>query len=283
MLFSLWLYRWLIWALNGTGNWLLRRVGVESHGHRHVHSPEELEQIVSHGTSLDARQAERLRRVFRFGDRTIRDAVVPRLSMATLPVEAGWDQAMAALARHGYTRYPVLGESDDHVLGLLHVKDLLGLDRGQELDLREHLRKMPVLPATVPLSDALQQLRDENAQMALVLDEYGGTFGLVTAEDLMEEVVGEIHDEFDRSRASGQAPEPGCWLVRGELPLADLRSKLGLPEQLPDVHTLGGLILHHLGRRPVVDDVVELAGLKFRAAEVRGARIVRVEITGGKG
>lgn len=281
MQFSLWIFGWFIHVLNGTGNWFLRRLGVAAHGHRHVHSPEELEQIVARGSSLERDQAERLRRVFRFGDRVVRDAMVPRTSMVALPVTADWDQLLAVVAKHGYTRYPIYEGNLDTLLGFVHVKDLVDQDRSRPLALEPHLRPLTIVPAPTTLATALRRLQRENVQLALIPDEYGGTLGLLSTEDLMEEVVGEIHDEFDRAREPLEVLGSAHWLVRGEVLLADLAPELGLKvEELPEVQTVGGLLMHELGRRPALGDEIERDGLRFKVAELRGARIVRAEVRG---
>ncbi len=281
MIWSLWIYTWFIKVLNGTGELILRKLGVTAHGHRHVHSPEELERMLAHGVragTLEREEHDRLRRVFHFSERMLNEVMVPRTRIQGLEVGSDWPTVDEVLSSHGYSRYPVYEGDLDHILGLVHVKDLALLPRDRSPDLRRLSRYMPVLPGPLGLTLALEKLRRAQAQMAVVLDEYGGTEGLVTMEDLIEEVVGEIHDESDPARPSQEALEGGARLIRGELLLEDLVADLGLRTEFPEVNTLGGLVMHLVGRRPEVGDRVEVDGLELAVRETRGARIVRVEV-----
>ncbi len=281
MIASLWLYAWFIKVLNGTGEIFLRWLGVVAHGHRHVHSPEELERMLAHGVragTLERGEHDRLRRVFHFSERVLNEVMVPRTRIHGLALGSDWEIVDEVLASHGYSRYPIYERDLDHIKGLVHVKDLALLSRDRPPDLLRASRAMPVLPGSLGLTLALERLRRARAQMAVVLDEYGGTEGLVTMEDLIEEIVGEIHDESDPARPSQETLEGGARLIRGESLLEDLAQELGLRTELPDVNTLGGLVMHHLGRRPEVGDRVEVDDLELIVRETRGARIVRVEV-----
>ncbi|GMU53058.1 MAG: membrane protein [Candidatus Xenobia bacterium] len=281
MIASLWLYAWFIKVLNGTGEFILRWLGVAAQGHRHVHSPEELERMLAHGVragTLERGEHDRLRRVFHFSERTLSEVMVPRTRIQGLALDSDWATVDEILSRNGYSRYPIYERDLDHIKGLVHVKDLALLPRERPPDLLRAARTIQILPGTLGLTVALERLRRAQAQMAVVLDEFGGTEGLVTMEDLVEEVVGEIHDESDPARPAREPLADGASLMRGELLLEDLAQELGLPSELPAVNTLGGLVMHLLGRRPEVGDRVELEGLELTVRETRGARIVRVEV-----
>lgn len=281
---SLWLYSWSIALMNGAGNLLLRLLGVPTHGHRHVHSPEELERLISRGeTGLAPEGRQRLEGVFKLARRDLQDVMVPRTRVAMLDLQHSLAENLQVPARQPFSRFPLVRGDLDAILGVVHVKDLLlALETGLP-DLEALARPVPTLPHTLAADDALERLRHESSPMALVVDEYGGSMGVVTLEDLMEEVLGEVHDEFDL----GSGPlvkKDGAWIVRGDHSLQDLEETLEVRFGHGDVvRTPGGLVLHLLGRPPRVGESVDVAGWRFTVLEMEGNRIVklRVEVAHG--
>ena len=261
----------LVVSLNATGNALLRIVGIrrqEVESERY-HTPEELEFIVkeSHeGGLLRGEAGKILRELFEFGDLTAGEAMVPRVRLVGIPVGIEIDELRQFVRTHPHTRYPVYAGDMDHIVGSVHIKELLRhFIAGQPVTARD-ARPLPHLPATTPIDQVLAAMRRYRAQMAVVLDEYGGTAGLVTIEDLFEEVVGEI--EEGRGRTPIVRDGEGRTRVRGTVRLKDAGEALGIPLVDPDVVSVSGLVLKELGRPAAVGDVVAWNGVRIEVTAV---------------
>jgi CBS domain containing-hemolysin-like protein len=272
----------LVIALNATGNAMLRLVGVhraEVESERY-HTPEELEFIVreSHeGGMLRGESGKILRELFEFGDLTAGQAMVPRVRMFGIPSESEIDELRQIVRTHPHTRYPVYSGDLDHIIGSVHIKALLRhFVAGRPVTARD-ARPLPHLPATTPLDEVLAAMRRYRAQMAVVMDEYGGTAGIVTMEDLFEEVVGEI--EEGRGRAPIARDPAGRLLVRGTVRLKDAGDALGVPLERPDVQSVSGLVLAQLGRPAVPGDVVTWNGVRIEVTAVAGAGVADAVMT----
>jgi CBS domain containing-hemolysin-like protein len=269
-------------ALNATGNAMLRVVGVrrtEVESERY-HSPEELEFIVresQEGGMLRGESGKILRELFEFGDLTAGHAMVPRVRMIGIPSETEVDELRQIVRNHPHTRYPVYAGDLDHVIGSVHIKALLRSLIGARSVTARDARPLPHLPATTPLDEVLAAMRRYRAQMAVVMDEYGGTAGIVTMEDLFEEVVGEI--EEGRGRAPIARDATGRLLVRGTVRLKDAGEALGVPLEHPDVQSVSGLVLAKLCRPAVVGDVVTWNNVRFEVTAVAGAGVADAVIT----
>ena len=263
----------LVVALNATGNALLRLVGIrrqEVDAERY-HTPEELEFIVKEsqeGGMLRGESGNILRELFEFGDLIARQAMVPRVRLVGIPVETEIDELRQVIRAHPHTRYPVYSGDLDHIVGSVHIKELLRhfID-GRPITARD-ARPVPYIPATMAMDDVLAAMRRHSAQMAVVMDEHGGTAGLVTIEDLFEEVVGEI--EEGRERAPIVREGDGRLLVRGTVRLKDAGDALGMSLERPDVQSISGLVLTELGRPAVVGDVVSWNGIRVEVKSVAG-------------
>jgi len=263
----------VIAALHGLASLVLRLVGVR----RHVttdrfYTAEEIQLIVEEseqGGLLKAGAGRMLAEIFDFGDLTAGQVMVPRVRVAGLPAGATADALRATLRASPHTRYPVFEGDLDHVLGVVHVKNLLPrLLAGEPLS-SSVIRPLPVVPDTMILDDVLLAMRKAPAQMAVVIDEHGGTAGILTLEDLFEEVVGEIDE--------GPAPPPGATAdargqrrVKGTLRLDELGQLFGLELHHDEVDSVSGLVLTLLGRPPKVGDTVTYEGLRFEVTSVRG-------------
>ncbi|HVG69453.1 MAG TPA: hemolysin family protein [Vicinamibacterales bacterium] len=272
----------LVVALNATGNALLRIVGIrrqEVEAERY-HTPEELEFIVKEsqeGGMLRGEAGLILRELFEFGDLTAAEAMVPRVRLVGIPVETEVDELRQLVRTHPHTRYPVYAGDLDHIVGSVHMKALLRhFVAGRPVTARD-ARPVPYIPATMAMDDVLAAMRRHSAQMAVVMDEYGGTAGLVTIEDLFEEVVGEI--EEGRERAPLVRESDGRLLVRGTVRLKDVGEALGIALEHADVQSVSGLVLTELGRPAAVRDVVNWNGIRVEVTSLAGLGVGDAIIT----
>ena len=272
----------LVVALNATGNALLRIVGIrrqEVDAERY-HTPEELEFIVKEsqeGGMLRGEAGLILRELFEFGDLTAAEAMVPRVRLVGIPVETEVDELRQLVRTHPHTRYPVYAGDLDHIVGSVHMKALLRhFVAGRPVTARD-ARPVPYIPATMAMDDVLAAMRRHSAQMAVVMDEYGGTAGLVTIEDLFEEVVGEI--EEGRERAPLVRESDGRLLVRGTVRLKDVGEALGIALEHADVQSVSGLVLTELGRPAAVRDVVNWNGIRVEVTSLAGLGVGDAIIT----
>jgi CBS domain containing-hemolysin-like protein len=272
----------LVIALNATGNAMLRLVGIhrtEVESERY-HTPEELEFIVresQEGGMLRGESGKILRELFEFGDLTAGQAMVPRVRMIGIPSETEIDELRQIVRTRPHTRYPVYAGDLDHIIGSVHIKALLRhFIAGRPVTARD-ARPLPHLPATTPLDEVLGAMRRYRAQMAVVMDEYGGTAGIVTIEDLFEEVVGEI--EEGRGRAPIARDPAGRLLVRGTVRLKDAGDALGVPLERTDVQSVSGLVLAQLGRPAVRGDVVTWNNVRIEVTAVAGAGVADAVMT----
>ena len=176
-----------------------------------------------------------------------------------------------------FSRFPVYRDDLDHVVGVVHVKDLVGVDRTSHATARDLMRKVPAIPETLRLDQALAEFRRQRAGLAVVIDEFGGTAGLVTLEDILEELVGEVRDEFEQGEAQRIHEEsPGTYVIDGLVSLADLREKLGLQLEDEPYDTVGGLVFGRLGRLAEVGDAVDVEGYRFQVIGIDGRRVSQV-------
>jgi magnesium and cobalt exporter, CNNM family len=280
-------FAWLINILNGSANWVVRRLGVEpAEELRSARSPEELGSLVrssaEHGT-LDEGTATLLDRSLRFGDRTADELMTPRLQVQALRADA-WVHDLVDLAgRTGFSRFPVYGGDLDDVHGIVHVKQVFSVPARERASTPVSTIARPVLtvPESLDGDTLLERLRGSSLQVAVVVDEYGGTAGLVTLEDLIEEIVGDVRDEHDRAEASPVRPiGRDSWIVSGLLRDDEVAEATGFRMPRGEYETLAGLVLTRLGRIPEVNDEIQVDGWritvlrmdKHRIAELRVAR-----------
>jgi CBS domain containing-hemolysin-like protein len=281
---ALWLTPPMLWiqtliypfviALNGIGNALLKPFGIqhEEHATDHYYTPEELQLIVEESEEQGALRSESgqvLQELFEFGELTAGEVMVPRVRITGIPVGAGPEELRAILARTAHTRYPLYEGDLDHIIGTYHIKDLLRLLLNEQNVTRAGARQAPVVPETALLDVVLATMRRERAQFAVVIDEHGGTSGIVTLEDLFEEVVGEIDDSPDR-RSGPRRDAAGRLRVPGTMRLDELGQLFDLDLAHEDVDSVSGLILTLLGRPPKVGDVVRYDRLELAVTAVKG-------------
>lgn len=273
-----------VYVLNGLGAVGLRLLGVrrrEAAGER-GYTPEELQLIVREAEKSGALQTESgrvLRELLEFGDRSAGQAMVPRVRVIGIPLGATSDELRDFHLRHRHTRYPVFEGDLDHITGMLHVKDLLRhVISGEPLG-PDDVRQMPVVPETTALDDVLTTMERTHAHMAIVIDEHGGTAGVVSLEDLFEEVVGEI-DEGQPVTPSLRPQPDGSVRVAGTVRLDELGRHFDLDLEHDEVDSISGLVLAQLDRPPVVGDAVEYGRVRLEvlALEGRGVREARATL-----
>jgi CBS domain containing-hemolysin-like protein len=270
-----------IWVLNGAATFLLRlvRVPMATEG-AHAHSPEELRLLVmqarAHGT-LDASDTAMLAGVFDFHEKRARDVMRPRTDVCAIAIDASEQEVWQILRKERYSRFPVYGESLDDVLGVLLAKDLFLHDGDGPFELRRWLREAVFIPDSRRAELVLDDLRKTRAHMAVVLDEYGGTAGIITMEDLVEEVIGDIADEYDFASRSALEVN-GVLELTGTMSLIDVRSDYHL--QIPEGEwtTLGGYAFGRLGRVPRIGDRVPYPGGELEVVAMDGRRVAALRV-----
>lgn len=272
-----------IWLLNGTANAILRLFGARTPSeHERVHSPEEIMMLVeqTRRTGVLHPQDERMiRGVFEFSEKNARDVMTPRTATVALPATHTLTDAADVIAQTGRSRYPVYGASLDDIVGWVHAKDVYSALRGgpDSRTLQELLRPVLFVPGTREVEDVLADMKRQKVHLALVLDEFGGTAGLVTMEDLLEEIVGPIYDEYDQAALSGtSAAAGGAPRLSGATEIADVNRLLRLSLEDTEYTTIGGLLFGTLGRLPKVGERVALQGATFEILEMDGRRVGKV-------
>ncbi|GAA3782185.1 hemolysin family protein [Micromonospora maritima] len=270
-----------VWLLGRATDLLVRLAGGDPRANRQEVTEEELRELLVSQRGLSAQQREILAGAFDIAGRTLREVLVARRDVTTLPADLPAAEAMRRLAAAGRSRAPVTGAGGlDDVRGVVHIRDLV--DAGATA-VDGCVRPPVLLPGTLPVADAMRQLRQRHEQMALVIDEYGGVDGLVTMEDLLEEVVGELYDETDRDVRRAVREPDGALVLPGDFPLHDLPDA-GVRLTFPltrEYTTVAGLVLAGLGRLPDgPGERVRLPGLTVEVVEVSGRAIHRVRLRG---
>jgi putative hemolysin len=276
----------LIWLLQRSTEWALKTMGLRPPGAEgDVHSEAELKMLVNESTErgeIEAEEQEMLYKVFEFADKEVADVMVPRPEVVALAIDLPPEQALQAVLESPYTRYPVYRGSLDEIVGVLHVRDLIEAmhDRGlAAVRLDDIVRGAYMVPETKDLAALLTEFRKTNHHMAIVINEYGAMEGIVTLEDLLEEIVGEIEDEFDLPDETIERVDDDTIRIDGTFPIDDFNEQFqtSLPQE--DYHTIGGFVFGQLGRAPERRDVVEHDGVRFHVDEVEGSRIQRLTVT----
>ena len=271
-------------ALNGLGNGLLRLMNLPP-GSGRLHSTEELEQIVTEsaeGGLLNEDEEDLILNIFTFGERQVHQVMTPRPRIEALEINTPLDVLIETITNSQYSRFPVYEEDLDHIIGILHLKDVIRQQmQNTPFNLKFLLRPAPSVPEHYPAAQLLNAFKRRRLHMAIVLDEFGGTAGIVTLEDLVEEIIGEVRDEFDKKEEDPLIElSPGSLEVSGQYLLEDLEDyvHIGTPADLPDVETVGGLIITALGRPPQVGDKLTLNDINFTVISIDGLAVERVRI-----
>ncbi|MFP3939515.1 MAG: hemolysin family protein [Thermoanaerobaculia bacterium] len=271
----------LVLVLNGTGNGLLRLMGIDRRETTtHHYTPEELELVVTESQRrglLPELPGLLVRELLDFFELTAEQVMVPRTQVVAVPVGASREEVAAALGRELHTRYPIYEGNLDHVIGFAHARDLARVLLEEGTVPRRLARRAPLVPGSLPLDRVLEALRDGDAQLAVVLDEQGGTAGILTVEDLFEELVGELEEDAE-ARPEILPLGADAVLAEGTARLEEVGEALGVALGHEEVDTVSGLVLHLLGRPPVAGDRVEHEDLQLTVSAVEGRGVARCRI-----
>lgn len=282
------LFRPFIWALNGLGNFLLRVLGFRrSAEHEKLHSVEELKMLVDasqEGGVIEPTESQMLHAVFDFREMLARQVMVPRTEMITIEADEPLNRAIDLVVQHHVTKFPVYENDLDHIVGILHVKDLVRVMRlpgNSRPALRDLMREPLFVPDTVRVDALLARFRQRKQHIAILLDEYGGTAGLVTLQDLLEEIVGEVADAFEPEDPSVQRLPDGTVRLNGLMLVEEFNDTFGLNLSDPNYETIAGYVMGRLDRIPKVNDEVDVPlneheTLRLRVEQMDGKRIARL-------
>jgi CBS domain containing-hemolysin-like protein len=260
-----------------------------SRSSENVHSAEELRMLVEQseeGGALQTQDADLLEGVFEFSEKNARDVMTPRTAVDALPIDATLDETVALITESRRSRYPVYEETIDNIVGIVLAKDLIPILRSppRNFSLRDIARKVHVVPGSRQVEEVLSDFKRLKEHLAIVLDEYGGTAGLVTMEDLLEEIVGEILDEYDEPPEHPERAGADEVIVPGATAVTELNERYGLKVPDDDYTTIGGVVFGALGRLPVVGDRITAGGAVFSVREMEGRRVesLAVDLRAGK-
>ncbi|MBO6087795.1 HlyC/CorC family transporter [bacterium] len=278
-----------IWLLNGFGNLVLKMLNIpHSHSGSLVHSTEELDMLVNasfDGGELNETEKDMLHNVFKFSDLTAKQVMVPRTDMICISIDTPLEELNKLATESQYTRYPVYEEDIDHITGFVHVKDLFSLSLKDEICPIEKIqRNILLVPETMTMDKLVLEFKKSKGQIAIVVDEFGGTSGLLTLEDVIEEIFGDVQDEFDEEEEEEneiQEIEPNKYIANAIMRLDEFAEFFNINEDEiddEDVDTIGGLVVKLLGRLAEVDDTAQLGEFTFIVKEIDGARITKLEI-----
>jgi putative hemolysin len=271
-------------ALTGSSNAVLRMFGVsEAEGASFI-SAEEVKSLIREGAAkgiFNETEKELIHSVFEFADTPVKAVMIPRTEIHAIEVHASFEEVSRSFVESGFSRIAVYEGELDQIIGVLYNKDVFkALVEKTEFRIRDHLHPAFFVPSTLPISELLKQLQRRRLAIALVVNEFGEVEGLATLEDLVEEIVGEIRDEYDREERGPVERFPdGSLVIQGSALLKDLKTDFGLPfEESPDYHTLAGFMLAKLKRIPRAGEWVEDNGYKLTIVDMEGRRIVKIKV-----
>lgn len=249
-------------------------LGIDPQASREAISEEELVDLVTGHKALTHEEREIVEEVFNASDRQLHEVMVPRTEVYFLEASLTLTDAVAFALEQGHSRYPVTRGSSDEVIGFIHVRDLLeAQNSGERKSVMELVRPILFMPGTKGVLPTLSEMRSSRQQIAIVLDEYGGTDGIVTLEDLVETLIGDIHDEYDESGADvSSQPRTGDFEIDGLIALEDLTEQTGISIPEGPYETLSGYVMHSLGRIPEINDVIYLDGSRITVLSLEGKR-----------
>jgi CBS domain containing-hemolysin-like protein len=269
----------MVWLVNASTNFVLKPWDVRLGEETEPHSEEELRIMISSSATsgvLDPQERDYINKVFDFGDTVAREIMVPRPDIEALPSDAPLEVLVEKAAFGRYTRYPVYEEDLDHILGVVHVKDLFraAKEEPENFDLKPLIRDCLVVPENKRIEEILREFQKRKLQVAIVIDEWGSVEGLITIEDVLEELVGEIQDEFDEDEAAIEPLTENVYAIDGRIPITEVNERFDLDLPNEDFDTIGGFVLGSLGRPPEPGDAVEIDdGSVLRVKSVDGPRV----------
>lgn len=271
-----------VWALNHVAAWTAARFGIDISGDSadEAHTEEEIRILMeeSHKRGyIDKTELDFVDNVFDFADRNVREIMIPRTDMVCLYLEDSFDENIQVAMSENLTRYPVCREDKDDIVGFLHIKDLMrSLYKRRRPQLKKLLRRSMVVPETMKISMLLKMMQKEKSQLAIVVDEYGGTAGMVTVEDIIEEIVGEIQDEFDQERPPLEKRSEGLFSVDSMLLLEEINDIFEIDIDADNIDTIGGWVYNNVQSPPQVGMKASWDGVDFFIEEIDNLRITRV-------
>lgn len=280
------LFKPFVWLLEVSGNKILAACHANSEDASLVHSTEELDMLVDASYSegvLNETEAEMLHNMFKFSDLMAKQVMIPRTDMVCIPNDISYEELTKETLGNQYTRYPVYEDNIDKILGFIHVKDLYTLAMTKDtFSINKLIRPLILIPETMTLDNLIIEFKKRHCQIAVVIDEFGGTSGLITLEDVLEEIIGDVQDEFDED-AEADIKEIGenTYLANAMMRIDEFVEFFGLKEsqfEEDDVDTIAGLVVKLLGRIAEVGDSVSFNGLTFTVKEVDGARITKLQV-----
>jgi len=269
----------VVQVLTWIGVGFIRLLGGKAEGGR-LMTEEELRTLVEVGEEeglLEANERDMIQGIFDFGDTVVREVMVPRIDVQALPETATLGEAWDSLIEWGHSRVPIYRNTIDDITGVIYARDILAYGREKPLDTpaRDLARPVQFVPETKKIDSLFADFRRQHTQISIVMDEYGGTSGIVTIEDLLEEIVGEIQDEYDAEELPLQELSPGVLEVAGLFALDELNERFDLDLPHEDFDTVGGLVLHLLGRVPIEGEVVTVDQVEITVSQVEGRRVSR--------
>src|SRR5229473_4068582 len=278
-----WLLRPVVWLLTGITNSLVRLMGGQIKHRGPFVTEEELRLLVTVGEEegvLEEEETEMIHSIFEFADTTVREVMIPRIDMVTLESDATVDEAVDVALQGGFSRIPVYEETIDNIIGVLFTKDMLKQLREDHnsLPIRELVRPAYFVPETKKLDDLLREIRQKRVHMVIVVDEYGSVAGLVTIEDLVEEIVGDIQDEYDREEKLYEPVSEDEYIFDAKINVDEFNELMDTDLENEDYETLGGFLLGQLDKIPVPGDTITYKNLTFTVLTTRGLRITKVKV-----
>lgn len=274
----------LIFIVDRISNWILRFLHISSEGNNFSITEKELKTYVdvSHeGGVIETEERELIYNVFDFGDTVAKDIMIPRIQMTTVPIDASYQELLSTFQASMFTRIPVFEGDPDHIVGVVNIKDFILVKDKEKFQLKKILREAYYTYEYKSVSDLLVEVREKSLSIAFVLSEYGATVGMITMEDMIEELVGEIRDEYDADEEELiQELEDGQYLVEGSMKLGDINDALNIELDSEDYDSVGGLIIEKLERLPSDQETILLDnGISLKADGVQDNRILKVLVT----
>ena len=282
MRFAAIVFKPFIFILNGFGNYLLKLIHVEPNRQHSTHSTEELNMLINSSYNegvINETEKDMLQNVFKFSDLCAKQVMVPRTDITCIPVDITIDELNKITCESQYTRYPVYENDLDNIVGILHIKDIYASSLKGAFDITKLIRKPMLVPETVNIDRLVLDFKKKQSQMAIVIDEFGGTAGIITLEDVLEEIFGEVQDEFDSDEEEDLIKiSENCYEVNAMMRTDELSEFFNVNIEDEDVDTIGGFVVKQLGRLAEKNDVVIHENLEFFVKEISKTRITKLRI-----
>jgi CBS domain containing-hemolysin-like protein len=275
----------LLLVLNKVTRIIIRSVGGNINNNRTTVSEEEIKTLVDVGEEagiIEKQERDMIESIFEIGDIKVTEVMVPRIDIVYLEENVSLEKAIKKVIKYGYSRIPVIGESVDNIIGIIYAKDLLScylMNREEEVNIKSMIRPAYYVPQSKKAIDLLTEMQLEKVHISIVLDEYGGTLGLVTIEDILEEIVGDILDEYDDENNLIDHIDNNILIVNSKISIEETSNLLDVELPMDEFESLGGFVFNLLGRIPRVGDIIEYNDTVFKVLEVHNRRIRKIEIS----